>query len=239
MFISSPYRWGMDIIWRNGEDPLSKIRLEIARSRDGERGHLLKPLAELHISTRGRPGYYDPARYTETVVELLRPATLFERMAYADLVADVGGLPPGVLAALLGDVYLVSRPLIERARLSDHELVTVMMRDNSESTLLVIAGRSGTGIPVTDRIVEHGTVKVLLVLAANDEAKLSMGTFARFSNMTAAQNDMDLALAKRSDLPIEIAKALHQRISERSRRRVEEMMIRDSHRGRRYLALGR
>lgn len=229
----------MDITWRHGEDPLSKIRLEIARSRAGDCGHLLKPLAELHLATRGRPGHYDGALYADTVAELLGPATLFERMAFADTVADVGGLPSAVLAALLADVYLVSRPIIERARLSDHELITVMLRDTSESTLLVIAGRAGTGIPVTDRVVEHGSLKVYLTLAANDEAKLSSATFARFSNLTAAQNDMDLALAKRSDLPVEIAKALYQRISERSLRRVEEMMIRDRNRARRCLALGR
>jgi hypothetical protein len=239
VFISFAYRRVMDVTWRNGEDPLSKIRTEIARSRNGECGHLLKPLAELHVATRGRSGYYDPALYCDAVLPLLGPATLFERMGFADLVADVGGLPPQVLAALLHDVYLVSRPLIERARLTDHELITVMMRDTSESTLLVIASRSGTGIPVTDRIVEVGTLKVHLTLAANDEAKLSPATFDFFSNMTEAQNDMDLALAKRSDLPVSIAKALYQRISERARRRLEEMMIRDSNRGRRFLALGR
>ena len=239
IFISSAYRGVMDVNWRNGDDPLSKIRLEISRSRGAACGHLLKPLAELHTTTRGRPGYYDPALYAETVIDLLGPATLFERMTYADIVADVGGLPPDVLAALLCDVYLVSRPLIERARLSDHELVTVMMRDQSESTLLVIAKRSGTGIPVTDRVVEYGTLKVHLTLAANDEAKLSMATFDLFSNMTTSQNDMDLALAKRSDLPVSIAKALYQRLSDRAARRIEEMLIRDRNRGRRVLVLGR
>ena len=229
----------MDVTWRNGDDPLSKVRLEIARSRGGACGHLLKPLAELHVATRGRPGHYDPELYGRTVIDLLAPATLFERMTYADIVADVGGLPAEVLAALLCDVYLVSRPLIERARLTDHELITVMMRDQSESTLLVIARRSGTGFPVTDRVVEYGTLKVHLTLAANDEAKLSMSTFDLFSNMTSAQNDMDLALAKRSDLPPSIARALHQRLSDRAARRVEEMLIRDRNRGRRVLVLGR
>jgi uncharacterized protein (DUF2336 family) len=229
----------MDVNWRNCEDPLGKIRFEIAKSRGGECGHLLKPLAELHARGRGRTGHYDAALYTETVIHLLGPATLFERMAFADTVADVGGLPSAVLGALLQDVYLVSRPIIERARLSDDELMTVIAKDSSESTLLVIAQRSGTGIPVTDRVVELGTLKVHLTLAANDEAKLSITTFDFFSNMTAAQNDMDLALAKRSDLPVSIAKALYQRISERAARRVEEMMIRDGNRGRRFLALSR
>lgn len=229
----------MDVSWRDQNDPLSKIRTAIARSRPDERGCHLKPLAELHVAGRGKPGVYDGILYAETVLPLLGGASLFERMAFADIVADVGRLPGDVLAALLGDVYLVSRPLVERARLSDGELLGVIDRDASESTLLVIALRQGIGVPVTDRVTDLGTLKVHLTLAGNDGATLSMATFDRFSNLTRAQNDMDLALARRSDLPISIAKALHQRLSERAARRVEEMMVRDRNRARRALALGR
>lgn len=229
----------MDVSWRDQNDPLSKIRNAIARSRSDERGCHLKPLADLHVSSRGKPGVYDHALYTDTVLDILVGASLFERMAFADIVADVGRLPAGVLSALLADVYLVSRPIVERAKLSDGELLGVIDRDASESTLLVIALRQGIGVPVTDRVTDLGTLKVHLTLAANDGAALSMTTFDRFSNLTRAQNDMDLALARRSDLPPSIAKALHQRLSERAARRVDEMMVRDRNRGRRALALGR
>ncbi len=229
----------MDVSWRDQSDPLARIRTEIARSRPDERGRHLKPLADLHVAARGRKGVYDPALYAETLLPLLGGASLFERMTYADIVADVGRLPPGILGALLADVYLVSRPLVERARLSDDELLAVIARDASESTLLVIALRQGIGIPVTDRVTDLGTRKVHLTLAGNDGATLSMTTFDRFSNLTRAQNEMDLALARRSDLPPSIAKALHQRLSDHAARRVEEMIVRDRNRSRRALALGR
>lgn len=225
----------MDVFWRP-DDPLTRIRKEIARSRAEERGCHLKPLADMHVGSRGG---YDTTLWAETVLSLLAVASLFERMTFAQIVATGGRLPSDVLAALIGDVYLVSRPLVERARLSDVDLLAVIDRDASESTLLVIAVRRGIGVPVTDRVTDLGTFKVHLMLAANDGATLSMATFDRFSNLTKAQNEMDQALATRSDLPHHIAKALHQRLSERAARRLDQMLIRDRNRGRRTFALGR
>lgn len=229
----------MDIEWRTTNDVLAKVRTEMARSRPVEWGCLLKPLAELHLSAPGKLSPGDADVFTDTVVEIFPSASLFERMAFANTVADVGRLPRRLLERLLKDVYLVSRPLIERMPLSDGDLLDVMSTDTSESTLMVIAQRRGTGIPVTDQLVAKGTLGVMLALAANEGAVLSPATFDRFSNMTTAQNDMDLALARRSDLPVSIAKALYERISERSARRVADMIERDRNRGRRALVLGR
>ena len=229
----------MDIEWRTTNDVLAKVRNEMARSRPVEWGCLLKPLAELHLSAPGKLSPGDADVFTDTVVEIFAAASLFERMAFTNTVADVGRLPRRLLERLLKDVYLVSRPLIERMPLSDGDLLGVMSTDTSESTLLVIAQRRGTGIPVTDHLVAKGTLSVMLALAANEGAALSPATFDRFSNMTTAQNDMDLALARRSDLPVSIAKALYERISERSARRLADMMERDRNRGRRTLVLGR
>jgi len=228
----------MDVFWRP-DDPLNRIRKEIARSRPEERGCHLKPLAELHVGKRGASEGFDKPLWAETVLGLLPGASLFERMTFAQIVATGGRLPTEVLSALLADVYLVSRPLVENARLSDVDLLAVIDRDASESTLMVIAVRRGIGVPVTDRVTDLGTHKVHLMLAANDGAALSRATFDRFSNLTQAQNEMDMALATRSDLPHEIAKALHQRLSERAAKRLDEMLIRDRNRGRRAFALGR
>lgn len=228
----------MDIEWRMTDDVLAKIRSEMRRSRPEDLGRLLKPMGEFHIATVARKASCDVDLFVDTAIELLRPASLFERMAFANLLADAGRVPSRLLDVLLRDVYLVSRPLIERAQISDGDLVAVMATDTSESTLLAIAERRGTGIPVTDRLIEAGTLKVHLTLAANDGATLSMAGFDRFSNMTSAQNDMDLALAQRSDLPVSIAKALYQRLSDRSAKRVADLMERDRNRGRRALALG-
>ena len=81
--------------------------------------------------------------------------------------------------------------------------------------------------------------KVWLTLAANVAARLSFATFDRFSRLTRAQDAMDRALSTRHDLPYEIAKALHHRLTERAARRVAEMIARDMGRKRRPLALGR
>jgi len=229
----------MDLEWNMTDDPLAEIRTEALRARPEERGRLLKPLAQLHAATLGKPSLIDVDRFVETAISLTSQASLFERMAFANMMADIGRIPPALLDVMLSDVYLVSRPLVERADLSDDHLLAVMADDASESTLLLIAQRAETGIPVTDRIVERGTLKVHLTLAANDRAALSMSTFVRFSSMTEAQNDMDLALAKRSDLPVSIAKTLYQRISARAEKRVAEMIERDRNRGRRVLSLGR
>ncbi len=228
----------MDVEWHMTDDALARIRTEAARAHPDERGRFLKPLADLHAEVRGHPGRIDVELFIDTAIEFAADATLFERMAFANDLADIGHIPQRLVDTLVRDVYLVSRPLIERAKLSDRDLIAVLDGDTSESTLLAITKREGTGVAVTDRLVAHGSAKVHLALAANDRAALSIRTFDRFSDMTTAQNDMDLALAQRSDLPVHIAKALYQRLSERSQKRLAEMLLRDRNRGRRVFSLG-
>lgn len=227
----------MDVEWRDPEDVLAALRAEIGRSRAEDRGRFLKPLGELHARVGGKPRCFDAELYVALALQCLETASLFERMAFADVMADIGGIPGALVLRLLSDTHLVSRPLIERAKLSDGQLLEVIGRSASKSMLLAIAARPGMGLAVTDRLVELGPLEVHLTLAANDRSPLSPATFERFSDMAEAQNNMDLALAQRSDLPIEIAKALYQRLSERSAKRLSTMLARDLGRGRKPLAL--
>lgn len=227
----------MDIRALEPAEALAAIRADLAVAPAADHGAFLGPLGDLHARVAGRSAAFDVDLFVATALDCLKAASLFQRMAFADVLADVGRIPPRLLDAMLADTAMVARPLIERARLSDGHLLKVMNADRTRATQLAIAARAGLGVSVTDRLVEEGGPEVHLTLAGNDRVTLSPAAFARFSDMAASQKDMDLALAQRSDLPIDIAKSLYQRISERASQRLSGMLARDLSRGRRPLAL--
>lgn len=227
----------MDIQWQDIDDPLERARDAIAAAPESERGAHLVDLARLHLEVRGRPTRWAAEDWGALCIATLDVATLVERMAFVDTIAEVGRMPIDLVFRLLADDVLVRRRLVESVRFDDDELLALIDREPSERMLLFVARLLGIGEPVTDRVVELGTPKVHLTLARNGTARLTFPSFDRFSKMTRAQDVMDQALSRRDDLPYEIAKALHQRLSERAARRLAEMIARDMMRGRRPFVL--
>ncbi|NLH79849.1 MAG: DUF2336 domain-containing protein, partial [Phyllobacteriaceae bacterium] len=83
----------------------------------------------------------------------------------------------------------------------------------------------------------RGRPRVLLTVAGNVGARISRRGFDALSAVATAQADMDEALARRSDLPVEIARNLYRRIGERMQARLDELIARDLARGRRPYVL--
>lgn len=229
----------MDVEWHEAIDLLAGIRAEMRTSRPEDQGRLLRDLAAIHADCGGDPARVDVEGFADIALALLRHASLFERMAFADAVADGGRVSPRLREALLTDVHLVARPLLERARLGDADLLGVIDAGRDESTLVTIAERRGVSVAVSDRLIDTARPKVLLALVRNAAAAISAEGFARFGMLAAGQGEMDTALAQRADLPMSIAKALHQRIGARAQKRVADMIARDRLRQRRPLVLGR
>ena len=192
-----------DLDWRDIDDTLPRLRAAIAAAAPEELGHHLLELGRLHVDCRGRPADWTPEDWSELVLGLLGDVPMAERMAFTDIIADVGRLPIDVLLTLMADDILVSRPLHERGRFDDASLLALLDRDDSEPTQLFVARRDGVGEVVTDRLVAAGIPKVWLTLAGNVESRLSFPTFDRFSRLTRAQDAMDRALSTRHDLPYE------------------------------------
>ncbi len=216
---------------------LQKIRSELAGIKPDRRGVLLRQLSDLYIARLGQIDGDLVDLFVDIAMELLGPSSLFERMAFSNAIADFGVAPPRLLDHILRDVYLVARPLIERGAMTESRLLQLMDADKRELTYLMIAQRPKTGIPITDRLVHEGSMKVLLAVAANPAAKLSPASFEKLGNLAITQRDMDAALSHRADLPAAIAKRLHREVSRSSATRVADMMAKDAAKRRSSLVL--
>lgn len=211
---------------------LRRMANEIPEARPDRRGLFLRQLSDLHLARLGRIESDQVDLYVRVVGDLLRTSSLFERMAFANVVADTETAPPDLVDRLLSDVYLVARPMIERGPLSEARILTLLDEDKREITMVMIAQRLNNGIPITDRLIDVGTSKVLLAVATNTTSKLSWASFDKLGNMAVGEPEMDAALAHRADLPLDIARRLHRRVSQSSSRRVAALMANDAKRRR-------
>lgn len=211
---------------------LNRMAREIQEARPERRGLFLRQLSDLHLARLGRIEADQVDLYVWLVTELFKSSSLFERMAFANSVADTDTAPPAIVDRLLGDVYLVARPMIERGPLSEARILALLDADKREITHLMIAQRMNNGIPVTDRLNDEGTMKVLLTVAVNPTARLSRSSFERLGEIAIDKPEMDSALAHRADLPVDIARRLHRQVGQTSSRRIAAMMARDGTRRR-------
>lgn len=211
---------------------LKRIAAEAQDVRPERRGQILRQLSDLYLAARGRIERDCVDLFVSLAIDLLGKASLFERMAFANAIADIGPPPAALVDHVLADVYLVARPLIERGDLSESRLLALLDADTREVTHVMIAQRPNTGVPITDRLVADDRIKVLLALAANASATLSEAAFEKLGHLAVERPDMDAALAHRADLPVAIAKRLHRRIGQSSAKRVHDMIARDEFRRR-------
>jgi uncharacterized protein (DUF2336 family) len=219
------------------ETILRRISDEAADARPERFGPLLRQLSDLYLASRGKIDEDLVDIFVELSGRLLAEASLFERMAFSNAIADIGVPPTRLVDHILRDVYLVARPMIERGPLSDTRLFSLLDNDKRELTQVMIAQRPSASVAVTDRLVAEGSMKVLLALAANTGAKLSEATFEKLGGIAGENRDMDAALAHRADLPVAIAKRLHRNVGRLAANRVATLMARDDAKRRNSLVL--
>lgn len=216
---------------------LKQIANEVAQANPERRGMLLRRLSDLYIARRGKIEADIVDEFCDLCIGLLAGASLFERMAFSNALADGGEAPKRLVDHVLRDVYLVARPLIERGPLSESRLMALLDDDDREVTQEMIGQRRNVGVQITDRLVAGGNMKVLLAVASNPSASLSPATFDKLGDIAAALPDMDTALARRSDLPLAIAKRLHRVVGRSSADRVASLMAKDAAKRRSSLVL--
>ena len=227
--------------------PLSDAELlKLLTTRDNDRVHaaiarrrgVSEAITEVLVS-RGRPEALaalagnQSARLSQSCLEALCD-TAVRQSAMGKALARRPDLPPQVAASLKRRIE--ARHLVT-AELSDNELVEIIAAHEREAEEVAIAWRNPLSMGMTDFLIDRGRARVLLTVAGNIGAKISTRGFDQLSSIATHQPEMDDALARRGDLPPEIARFLHRRIGERIRLRLDQLIARDLARGRRPFVL--
>jgi uncharacterized protein (DUF2336 family) len=130
------------------------------------------------------------------------------RVGFAEQLADDTSAPHDLILLLAGDEIAVARPLILRSsQLTETDLVR-MIAENDEAHHEAIAVRAQIGETVTDALVRSDAEPVLMTLARNPTARISLAAFEALVEKSKAITALQPPLARRADLPPALATKL-------------------------------
>ena len=138
------------------------------------RSILLKRLADTVCLPGSRINAFERSITADLLIEMLREASVDERIRASRRLATLAEIPSGLVRLLMRDELEVARPLIEDcASLTDADLVDCARRAGMEHRKL-LAHRKPLSELVCEALMEHGEAQVIEALLRNDQAKLSV-----------------------------------------------------------------
>lgn len=147
------------------------LAAEAAPSR--ARKALLRRLADVVCLPSSRVNTFERAVTADLLVEMLREASVEDRVKVAQRLSNLTEIPPTLTRLLLRDVFEVSGVLLEiSTALSDVELLDCARRASPEHRR-AIAQRRGVSDVVAEALVEPMEPAVIEALLRNDQARLS------------------------------------------------------------------
>jgi uncharacterized protein (DUF2336 family) len=152
------------------------------------------------------------SRERELMREILRRLTrdveMAIRIALAERLADDSTAPHDLILLLVDDSIEVARPLILRSPLLTEKDALRLIAKASTGHLEAVAGRANIGIPVTNALVNCDAESVLVALVRNATARISQTAYQTLVDRSRAITGLQEPLARRADLPIELANSM-------------------------------
>ncbi|MFM9974107.1 MAG: DUF2336 domain-containing protein, partial [Beijerinckiaceae bacterium] len=138
----------------------------------------------------------------DQVISLLADAIeVRARVHLAERLADIGNAPLNAVRKLSRDEISVARPVLARStRLTDNDLVEAA-RHGGRDHMLAISERRDLSEPVTDVLVSEGDRVVVNAVASNPTARFSIKGYDMLVAKSHADQLLQSALGRRSDIP--------------------------------------
>jgi uncharacterized protein (DUF2336 family) len=134
---------------------------------------LLKRLADVICLPSSRVNGFERSMTADLLVEMLREATLSDRVRVAKRLATLAEIPNPLVRLLLRDHVEASGPLLDDgAALSDSDLISCA-RDASQDHRRLIAVRRNISEVVSEALIEQEEPAVIETLLKNADSKLS------------------------------------------------------------------
>jgi uncharacterized protein (DUF2336 family) len=180
-------------------DPDDRVRALL-----GRRLALLLPT----LSAEDRAQLRDNA--IATLMLLVNDQTEQVRLAIADAVKDIPGMPHDLILRLAQDISIaVAEPVIRLSPvLTDHDLLALVSSPPGPATVLAVARRPGLACVVASAITETDNSEAISALLANQTAAISEHTLDDLIERAAGQSDWHEALVRRPRLSARASMAL-------------------------------
>jgi uncharacterized protein (DUF2336 family) len=161
---------------------------------------LLKRLADVVCLPSSRVNAFERAMTADLLVEMLREASVPERVKVARRLASLLEPPSSLLRLLLRDEADVAEPLLTECQtLSDADLLDCVRMTSLEHRRL-IAIRRGVSEVLSDALIEMGETPVIEALLRNDTARLSYSGVEAIVVSTRGDGGVVPALLRRPEL---------------------------------------
>lgn len=193
---------------------------DIALEADGtSRGELLRLLTQCVFTDR-QPSAVEVALFADITLQLLAKVDPHTRAELAAVVAPCEHLPAPLLHALCEDIPEVAVPVLAANPALDEDTLKDWAGRLSNAHLAAIAVRSPLTTAVTDLLFERGDMAVWRAVAANPAAQISPRVLRELLAKADTDDELCVALTRRSDLQEADAEHLVMLVAKRLRGRI-------------------
>jgi uncharacterized protein (DUF2336 family) len=203
--------------------PDVQFLLKLARDKSIEgRKQLVALVSDLFFATDTVITARERALITDILQKLIDDVAVPVRRALAERLAEEATAPHEVVVALANDQIEVAAPILLKSEaLLDVELIEII-RHRSLEHQLTIAMRRAVSEPVSEALVETGSIDVIKTLLENGSARIAEATMAYLVDQSKTVDTFQEPILRRHDLSAKLAHKMYYWVSAALRQHIIE-----------------
>lgn len=180
--------------------------LTLAREKsDQARSQLFEVMGDIFLARGTVLSLQERSLMVDILEKLIQEVSRDIRRKLALKLAEAPGTPRELAVLLANDDIDVASPILLQCKaLQDVDLVEII-RHRSIQHMLAISMRRDLSTTVADALVENGSNDVILSLLENPDAQIGRATMAYLVEQSKAVDEFQEPLARRQDLPRDLA----------------------------------
>ena len=197
----------------------SLARLTKENSDDG-RQKLLHEVTDMFMQSPGTLSEREIAYFGEIMGGMINQVEAMVRQHLSETISNVSNAPRDLILSLANDEVEVALPVLQNSEvLQDDDLVEIVEK-HSQEHLNAIAQRAMVGETITDALVKKGNDTVLGTLVGNNGAQFSRNGMETAVERTKDNDELNLTLVMRKDVPADLAQDMFWRVSSAMREKI-------------------
>lgn len=190
---------------------LSNLSNETSSDR---RRELLRNVADIFVANSGSYDQQKLGMFNDIFMMVAESVAVEARAELAERIADCTDAPVQVIERLASDELPVAAPVLSRSPVLSDEKIAAIAGSSSQDHLLAISGRAMLSEIITDVLVRRGDQRVVLSVAGNHGARFSQGGFGELARKAEGDQELQIRLVTRQDLPPETVEKMLPHLSE-------------------------
>lgn len=189
---------------------LSRLSDETSSDR---RRELLRNVTDLFLANNNY-AQHQLGVFDEILTMVVDSVAVDARAEFADRIADRADAPTALVEKLAADDVSVAAPVLRRSPVLTEEKLAAIAENGSQAHMLAISGRQMISEIITDVLVRRGDKHVVRNVAGNQGARFSQNGFGELVRKAEGDQELQMRLVSRQDLPPETVERLLPQLSE-------------------------